>query len=375
MNRGRTRRTETFWLQALAALVLLGLPRPGDAKFNVRLDAAGADRDGVRIAAGETLKQDVVTSGPISIAGTLDGDCVSLGGPIDVRGKVLGSLASLGGPTDISGTVAGDVASLGGAVKITGTIGGDVTSLGGEVTLGDRASVAGDVALLGGRLDRAGTGVVRGNVVRRDWKMMGRFAPLLARYGRTEEPEAVGKISVFYRIVRCAALLAFFAGIGLMAVLMTALLPRQVESVAAAVRRDFWKSAAIGALILVLLVPGLLLMLISILGIPLVPMAILLACAAVLMSVAAFSLILTQRLCDARQRDNPGVLAGVGVGYLMLSGLMIVGKLMKVAGGVGAALGGIFVLADVMLLSCAVVVGLGAVWTTRMGSRPEGGRP
>ncbi|MBI5631513.1 MAG: hypothetical protein HY921_11590 [Elusimicrobia bacterium] len=69
----------------------------------------------------------------------------------------------------------------------------------------------------------------------------------------------------------------------------------------------------------------------------------------------------------------PGILAGVGIGYLLLTGLFMVGKLLKLMGGAGGFLGGIFVLANLMLLSCGMLVGLGASWNTRLGKRGSGG--
>ncbi|MDD5656621.1 MAG: hypothetical protein PHF00_05130, partial [Elusimicrobia bacterium] len=127
----------------------------------------------------------------------------------------------------------------------------------------------------------------------------------------------------------------------------------------------------IGALILMLVSPALLLMVVSILGIPLVPLAIMLFCVCVLMGLAAFSRILSGRFYGALDKRSPGTLGAVTVGYLLLTGLLILGNLMKVAGHLGGILGGILILANLMILCGAVVAGLGAVWTTRMGGRGE----
>jgi len=358
----------------LAALSVCGLSQPGYAKFkaHINLDSANVRHGEIHVAKGEALNEDIVTSGPISVEGTLNGDCVSLGGPVAVRGEVLGDMASLGGPVTIAGTVKGDVASLGGPVKVSGVVKGDIASLGGVVTLEDHASVLGDIALMGGTLNKSDSAVVKGDVAHLDLSMLKRFVPLLARYGRGREiPETLERISPYYRIISYAAFLAFTAGIGLMAILLTVFLPKQVETVAGAIKKDFWKSVGIGALILMLIFPGLLLMVVSVLGIPLVPMAILLICAAILMSLAAFSLILTERFYGSLKKPSPSTSAAVGIGYLLLTSLLIVGKLMKVAGSIGSLFGGIFVLANMMVLCCAIVVGLGAIWTTRMGSRKE----
>jgi hypothetical protein len=351
----------------------LGWPSLSYAQLDVKINLENVEHGKIRVAKRETRNQDVVTSGPIFVEGTLNGDCVSLGGPIDIHGEVLGDIVSLGGPITITGTVKGGVASMGGPIKVSGIVKGDVSSLGGGVTLTDHATVLGDVALIGGKLNKSDTAVLKGKLTHLDWSMMKRFAPLLARYGKGRDiPETLEKVSVAYRVIRYAAFLAFTAGIGLMVILLTVFLPKQIETVAEAIKQDFWKSVGIGALILMLIFPGLLLMLVSVLGIPLVPMAILLICAAVLMSLAAFSLILTERLYGSLKKPSPTTLVGVGIGYVLLTSLLIIGKLMKVAGSIGSLFGGIFILANMMVLCCAVVVGLGAIWTTRMGSRKNG---
>jgi hypothetical protein len=109
-----------------------------------------------------------------------------------------------------------------------------------------------------------------------------------------------------------------------------------------------------------------------VLGIPLIPIAMLLFFAAKLMSLAAFGALLSEKFHDSLQRPSPTPLRAAAIGYLLLTSLWVIGKLMALAGGIGSFVGGMLVLANMMILCCAVVVGLGAVWTTRMGSRKEG---
>lgn len=367
MKYSQKRKIKSGIFLVLAAAAVCGLFKRARASSHFRSNSSSELTSGeVRVAKGETLDQDITASGPILIEGILKGDCVSLGGPVSVRGKILGDLTSLGGPVTVTGYVKGDVSSLGGPVKISGRIEGDIASMGGDVTLGDKAFVLGDVALMGGRLDKSNSAILKGNISRMDWGLLGRFGPLLARYGRNGSWE---KISLAYRVFRCAAFLFFTAGIGLMLFLLAVFFPKQIERVAVAVRRDFWKSAGIGALILMLISPGLFLMLVSVLGIPLIPMAILLLCAAVLMSLAALSLIATEKFYLSLKKSPPGILTGVLVGYLILTGLMILGKLIGVLGDAGDFFGEILIFADLMVLGFVVMTGLGAVWMTRMGSR------
>jgi len=88
--------------------------------------------------------------------------------------------------------------------------------------------------------------------------------------------------------------------------------------------------------------------------------------------LAAFSLVLAGRFCELRCQPLPQILAAVPLGYGLLVGLLGLGKFLEIGGTIGGLLGGIFVLANLILLSCGLVVGLGALWLTRMGTA---GRP
>ena len=176
--------------------------------------------------------------------------------------------------------------------------------------------------------------------------------------GDSALPSAAG------RLFRAGLFLIFVFGLGAVLCLAALLLPAETQSVAAAVRGDFWRSIGVGTLIVILFLPGLLLLTVSILGIPLIPLAILAWCAAALFGVAAFSLVLAERAAESLGRPLPAAAPlAVGLGWLILETLPFVGKLL------GGFLGGTFSFAGFLLLTCGMVAGLGAVWNTRMGRR------
>lgn len=354
-------------LAALALLAAAAVPAPSWARHKIRLNVE--DRNlrpgGMAVPKGEALHNDLVATGAVVVDGVVDGDCVSLGSSVTVNGEVRGDVVALGGLAVVAGNVTGDLAVLGGPTRISGTVRGDVAALGGDVTLESRSVVDGDVALLGGKLIKAKGAVVRGSVANVDLSLAKYFLPLAAKLHHA--PELAEKLSPWRLAAQYVIFLVFLAGLGLMALLLTVFLPKNVESAAAAIEADFWKAAGIGALILMLTLPALILMVVSVLGIPLIPVAILIYCAAVLMALAAFSLVLAGRFNEARRKPAAATVAAVGQGYLLLVFLIALGKLIKLAGGAGAVLGGIFFLAGLILLSCGLVVGLGALWLTRMG--------
>ena len=91
---------------------------------------------------------------------------------------------------------------------------------------------------------------------------------------------------------------------------------------------------------------------------------------AVVLGLAGASRVAAERLFEALQKPAPPAVLSTLAGYAALIGLMAIVKLMRLTGGLGGFAGGTLMLAGFMVLCGAIVVGLGAVWRTRMGGRP-----
>jgi cytoskeletal protein CcmA (bactofilin family) len=350
-------------LKLLALAAVLALPGLASAKpqFNIKIDGKDPVDGPVRVAKGEVRDGDIVARGSITVEGTLNGDAVALDGAILIPGQVNGDVASLGSAVSVSGAVSGDVASMGGAVTVEGRVHGDVASMGGDVTLGPKAEVNGSVALLGGRLKKADGAKLNGSVTQLDLGMgkdLLRLATRVSRKAAGGSAEERAELKKDWSRAKAAAGIAFLLGCGLLVALAGAFAPRQVETVAAAVEQDFWQSAGIGLLMIT----------VSVIGIPLLPVAFLGIFLAKLLAVAAFSLVLARRFAQSISRPAPTTLAGVALGFLLLVSPNLLGKLVGLFGLPGG-IGGVLLLANLILLSFAVMVGVGAIWTTRFGTR------
>jgi hypothetical protein len=138
--------------------------------------------------------------------------------------------------------------------------------------------------------------------------------------------------------------------------------PKNVENVAREMTVNFWKSAGIGTLIVMALFPAFLAMLISILGIPLIPLAAMLLVAAKLLGFCGFSLVLARRFFEGIKRPAPAsMVAQACIGYALLAALVFVGHSLPV-------LGWLLTLTGIIVAAFGVLLGLGAVWSTRMGA-------
>lgn len=338
-----------------ACLCLTPMPRAAQLtvsdspKKKVSVSLAGLDRredirhDDIRVGPGEKMKGDIATTGAVTVAGTVDGDVAVFGGPVEVSGRVDGDLFSLGGP-----------------VRLSGEIDGSVAALGGDVELAPGAKLHGDLALLGGKLLKAEGAVVHGSVANLGFARL--LAPALSR-GTAALIRAPSPDAPIRRAFRWASFAAVTLG-GLLLMLLPALLfPRRVEAAAAAVEADPWACAGAGTLMLVLFLPGLLLLVVSVLGLPLIPLALLAWTAAVLLGLSGFCRAIAARAFAAAGRPVPAAPLAIAAGWLLLR---LVGLGAKLAGGF---VGGALSLTGFVLLSCGVALGLGAAWRTRMGGR------
>jgi len=108
------------------------------------------------VAVAETRSGGTIVVGPDE---TIDDDLEVFGGSIVVHGTVTGDLQAFGGDVRISesGTVDGDVEASSGSVSIAGTVGGDVEAAGGSVTVAESAQIDGELQAGAGSVTIDGT--------------------------------------------------------------------------------------------------------------------------------------------------------------------------------------------------------------------------
>jgi len=197
-------------------------------------------------------------------------EAVSLGGDVIVYGTVEEDAVSFGGDTVVagSGEVKGDAVSIGGKIKVRrgGRVRGDAVCLGGEVDLEPGGIIEGDIVdFNGSRIPRAmrhalprGLDTAPGVAKR---LLMGPFLGLFGAFGF-----AFGLAALLVRL-----LLSFCV-----AALVTYIFPGSVSRMAEYLEEDFPKALLFGLVVLVTVPFMLLFFVVTIVGIPLVPLAVVL---------------------------------------------------------------------------------------------------
>jgi hypothetical protein len=295
-------------------------------------------------------------------------DRVRLGGSVQVGPDevITGDVAAIGGSSTVLGQVSGDVVAIGGGAVIQGQVRGDVVAVGGAVTLGPQAVVDGDVVVVGGPLNRDPGARVGGEI-----KEVGlNFWPGGWQFRRGDGAmffgAALGSLFALVSTVARLAVLCILASI----VLLFA--RPYVERVSIRAAAEPVKAGAIGLLIQLLFFPVLIativLMVVTIIGIPLlllVPFAIL---AAVLLALVGFTAVAYDvgRLFGRRfgtAAQNPYVIAAIGIA-LVLSPLLL-SRILGFAGNFLWPLTWTLLILGVCAEYLAWTVGLGAIALVR----------
>ena len=202
------------------------------------------------------------------------GDRIQFQGDVKVYSNeiVNGDVVSFMGDVTVDGKVMGDVVALMGNAIINGEVKGDVTAVGGHVIRSDTSKIHGKVTQIG-----VGEGI--GNMIRN-------FTHFRPRYNFGIRSYTFSTIFNTFR----------FLGTMALAALCVILFPNSVKVAAKDVDIQPGRKALIGLATLLLTPVAVALMILTLLGIPLIPVAILLLSAAGFFGYIAISIYLGRKL-------------------------------------------------------------------------------
>lgn len=242
------------------------------------------EKENLVIDSNETINNDVYAlSGNISINGKINGDLVAAAGQAMVSGEVSQDVLVVGGQVTISGKVNDDVRLLGGTLTISGEIKGDLVVAGGTVDIQKSAKVLGDVKIGSGQAIISGeTGSVDiavGSVILSSTsKINGDFVYLSDSDARIEtganilggtvhnKPQFEKKdFMSMYIAPKIASILMVLVAI----LFFYKVFPNKSSKISQDVKDSFWKNALFGLGFFVLTPVVLILMLVTVLGLPL----------------------------------------------------------------------------------------------------------
>jgi hypothetical protein len=118
-------------------------------------------KSGGRIVIEQPKEDLIVSGGRVIVSAPIKGDLIVAGGEVEVLDNVGGDLIATGGRIDLRGDVGRKLIVAGGSVKISGHVEKFVIASGGEVTIAETSKINGDVLVAGGKIENRG--VVDGN--------------------------------------------------------------------------------------------------------------------------------------------------------------------------------------------------------------------
>ena len=199
---------------------------------------------------------------------------VNFGEKVVVKfGRTVNDAVCIGDDVHVFGTVKNDAVSIGGDVFVEkhGCVNGNAVSIGGDIYVRNMGEIKNNAISLAGITHVDYGGVVRGEYIS--------FCP--TDFFGNDFPEKILKILIFGPVIGLFGLigliigfvfslvkLAFFLAI---AVIVTYFFPKNVSGMAEFTGREFWKCFFLG-LVAIIIIPFLsLALLITIIGIPLIP--------------------------------------------------------------------------------------------------------
>jgi hypothetical protein len=202
--------------------------------------------------------------------------------------------------------------AIGGNLEVYGHVRKDAVSIGGSVYLAPFSIVDGDVTAVGGHVEQQDGAVVGGKISAID---TGSITSLLSSFSRGIDilPEigwGIGWISSIGFIV--------------LALVVVAVMPSIVGSVSFSIEHNTVRTLLLGILGSIVVFPVVIMLLVSIVGIVLIPLEIMLVGSAMILGYIAVSQLIGKRVTFAMKRPHQPILleTSLGLAVLFLAGFV-----------------------------------------------------
>ncbi|MET0404590.1 MAG: polymer-forming cytoskeletal protein, partial [Cystobacter sp.] len=278
-------------------------------------------------------------------------DVVARGRSLEVgEDETVDKAVVYGGNLQVRGHVSDDAVVFGGNLIVDGHVEGDASAFGGNVTLGPNATVEGDVSAFGGRVIKKEGAQVEGRINSLDDTHIGQaVASEVKNTLKASARERDRKSETGSKLAMFLMTFALLFGLGFLGQLF---FPTRMKALGAEIREQPVRSGVVGVLGALGLVPALVMLCFTVVGIPLALALIVVLPVLTGWGFAAVASELGARLPLLGGRKTQALVLAQGLCLLLL-------------------LGRIPLLGSVLLV-LATLVGLGAIMRTRFGQRPQG---
>jgi len=250
--------------------------------------------------------------------------------------------------------VEGDVVAILGSIVVNGVVEGDVVAVGGELNVGPRGEIDGDAVAVGGGVTKEPGARVRGETV-----SIGTGSGFRPRIS----PAFPG--SFLSRGGRLGILVVWIILIVVLGLIIMAIFRRGSENICVRARKEAFKMGLFGLLGWVAFPILVLVLLITIIGIPVAILVVPAFFLALLFGFIGVSYAVGSRLGNGHGRSP---YASMALGVIALYGLLILAGIIGLPGGAFHVLGRVIGFIGWAVIFVAVTVGLGAVIMSKFGT-------
>lgn len=333
------------------------------AAVNVKIDRYTKRHGKLIIESADTVKEDIKFSGGNAVIdGVLDGDFSLMGGEVKLNGLIKGDVSLLGGSMNINGKINGDVAVLGGNIFNKGMIDGDLLVAGGSIKLDSGSVVSGDIAIVGGSIEKDTNAIVKGEIKAVNIKILGRTLHKFPDLYLLSE----GFPKILTSSFRVVGLIMVWVGFFVLVLLVALIFPRQVVAIAQKTQVNVWLPIAIGFGMQILIVPLIMLMAVSLIGIPVIPLFILALFACLLLGLTSVFYLIGSRIKHTEDTKQ-SLIGKFALGFIVVMALPILGALIRIV----SPIGGLFGVLGFIILYVVATIGLGAAFYTLVTHRKQ----
>ena len=278
---------------------------------------------------------------------------------VDQDDTLSNDAVSIGGTLDINGVIDGDAVSIGGKVNINGEIEGDLVLIGSYGEIDSLAVVKGEFVNIGSNLDIHKNACFKGAKTNISLGPINRLIrlthiPYMSKTHKipfigTKITTGIAKFVILYLL--SLAIILIFKGSG------------KVEETT--IKNPF-RTFLAGLLVEILIIPAIIVLLISIIGIPLVPFFILLLFIGVFFGTAVIIFMTGKYVCNKFDKHNMHPSLTILIGLLVLSIIPLMNFI-----GVWANIGWLEVIFAVLLYIQSFIIvtySFGAVALSKFGT-------
>lgn len=206
-----------------------------------------------------------------------------------------------------TGEEVGSAVSIGGDVRVYGSVRNRVVSVGGSVFLGPEALVDGDVTTIGGMVVKQEGAVVTGDINTYDTSRITSFFKRPQPSGWKDDREMPFMPGMFP-----------FLGFLALALIVVALLPDRIDLISSTIRYHTGKSLLWGIIGTLLIFPVALVLVISLVGIILIPLEILVVAIAFFLGSVAMARIIGEKIITTIRKSGSPMVIETLVGSVVL---------------------------------------------------------